>query len=118
MYICIYIYYICIYVYVYIYIYIYIHIYTYIYIYIYTYIYIYIHIYIHIYIYIYIYIYIGGQKNIYNQFNRYSYPNIEAKIFEARFLKRAAWGEQNYFEGLIPFKWYQRNIYIYIYIYK
>ena len=41
-----------------------------------------------------------------------SYPNIEANIFEARFL-RAAWGEQNYFGVLIPFISYQRNIYIY-----
>ena len=29
--------------------------------------------------------YIGGQQNIYHQYNQYSYPNIEANIFEASF---------------------------------
>ena len=28
--------------------------------------------------------------NVYHQYNQYSYPNIEANTFEARFLKRAA----------------------------
>ena len=50
--------------------------------------------YMYIYIYIYIYIYVGGQENMYHQYNRYSYPNIEANIFDATFFKKAAWGEQ------------------------
>ena len=28
--------------------------------------------------------------NFYHQYNQYSYPNIEANLFEARFLKRVA----------------------------
>ena len=38
---------------------------------------------------IHIYIYIGQQNN-YHQNSHCSYPKIEANIFEARFLKRAA----------------------------
>ena len=38
---------------------------------------------------IYIYIYMRTAKYL-HWYNQYSYPNIEANIFEARFLKRAA----------------------------
>ena len=31
---------------------------------------------------------------MYHQNNGYSYPNIEANIFDATFFKKAAWGEQ------------------------
>ena len=48
----------------------------------------------YMYIYIYIYIYVGGQENMYHQYNRYSYSNIEANIFDATFFRKAAWGEQ------------------------
>ena len=53
----------------------------------------------YMYIYIYIYIYVGGQENMYHQYNRYSYSNIEANIFDATFFRKAAWGEQKLFWG-------------------
>ena len=62
--------------------------------YVYLYISIYLYLYLYIYMYIYIYIYVGGQENMYHQNNGYSYPNIEANIFDATFFKKAAWGEQ------------------------
>ena len=36
------------------------------------------------------YIYIHMTVKYLHQYNQYSYPNIEANIFESRFLKRAA----------------------------
>ena len=38
----------------------------------------------------YIFVYTVSYLDIFVPLNQYSFPNIESKIFEARFLKRAA----------------------------